>query len=289
MAKLGKIKQMLQSILSQFGQVTTDKGILQYDGEELEVGAGVVLVDEEGNESVAEDGNYFLGEEDGRTVVVENSAIKEIIEPTEEEPAEEPANEEVEAKKNGFKKIKQAFEESYAEKEEKIMNAIRAAGYDGWLTEAGDDYAIVEVWDELTMDYKHYRFSISWSGDDVIVGEFEEVKPAFVPVEEDVAKVSEEVREGEFSEETTEEVAQEIVEEVEEVVEEVANEVPDENAELKAKIEELEALIAELKSRIEALEGAPATEPAEEEFKSKNPLKKTGIQKVDRLIEIMSK
>lgn len=182
MAKLNKIKVMLQNILSQFGQISTDKGILQYDGEELEVGAGVVLVDEEGNESIAEDGKYYLGDQDGRTVVVENSTIKEIIEPVEE-------------------------------------------------------------------------------------------------VEEVV----------EAEDENAEEVAAEIVNEVEEVVEEVAEVVPDENAELKAKIEELEALIAELKSRIEALENAPASEPAEEEFKSKNSFKKTGIQKIDRLVEIMSK
>ena len=182
MAKLNKIKVMLQNILSQFGQISTDKGILQYDGEELEVGAGVVLVDEEGNESIAEDGKYYLGDQDGRTVVVENSTIKEIIEPVEE-------------------------------------------------------------------------------------------------VEEVV----------EAEDENAEEVAAEIVNEVEEVVEEVAEVAPDENAELKAKIEELEALIAELKSRIEALENAPASEPAEEEFKSKNSFKKTGIQKIDRLVEIMSK
>lgn len=184
MAKLSRLKMMLQSMLSQFAQVTTDKGILQYDGEELEVGAGVVLVDEDGNESIAEDGNYYLGDEDGRTVVVENSTIKEIILPTEEEPAES-----------------------------------------------------VEADDED-------------------------------PVEEE---------------------AKEIADEVAEVVEEVAETIPDENAELRAKIEELEALVAELKSRLEALESEPASPSAEEEFRSKNPLKKTGVQKIDRLIDIMSK
>lgn len=184
MAKINKIKIMLQNILNQFGSVTTDKGILQYDGEELEVGVGVVLVDEEGNESVAEDGNYYLGEEDGRTLVVENSAIKEIIVPEEETPAEE---------------------------------------------------TTVEAEDEETV-----------------------------------------------------EVAQEIVDEVAEVVEEVVDEVPDENAQLRTKIEELEALIAELKSRIEALEKEPAADTVTEEFKSKNPLKETGVKKLDRLARIMN-
>lgn len=181
MAKINKIKVMLQNILNQFGSVSTDKGILQYDGEELEVGVGVVLVDEEGNESIAEDGNYYLGEEDGRTLVVENSAIKEIIVP-EETPAEE----------------------------------------------------TIEAEDEDTV-----------------------------------------------------EVAQEIVDEVAEVVEEVVDEVPDENAQLRAKIEELEALIAELKSRIEALEKEPAADTVTEEFKQKNSFKDTGIKKLDRLARMM--
>lgn len=184
MAKLNKIKVMLQNILNQFGSVSTDKGILQYDGEELEVGAGVVLVDEEGNESIAEDGNYYLGEEDGRTIVVENSAIKEIIVPEEETPAEE---------------------------------------------------TTVEAEDEDTVD-----------------------------------------------------VAQEIVDEVQEVVEEVVDEVPDENAQLRTKIEELEALIAELKSRIEALEKEPASDTASEEYKSKNSFRETGNTKLNRLAKIMN-
>lgn len=183
MAKLNRIKMMLQSMLNAFNQVTTDKGILRYDGEELEEGVGVVLVDEEGNESLVEDGQYYLGDEDGRTLVIAGGIIKEIILPKEEEVAEE--------------------------------------------IEAEDENA--------------------------------------------------------------EEVAGEIVDEVAEVVDEVAEVIPDENAELRAKIEELEALIAELKSRIEALEGKPAAEPAEEEYKAKNSFRRTGNQKLDRLAEIMSK
>lgn len=86
MSKINKIKVMLQQMLATFNQVTTDKGILRYDGEEIEVGASVRLVDEEGNESPVEDGNYYLGDEDGRTLVIEGGVIKEIIE-KEEEPA----------------------------------------------------------------------------------------------------------------------------------------------------------------------------------------------------------
>lgn len=75
---LNKIKIALAKLLAEFGNVTTDKGMLQYDGDELEVGVAIVKVDEEGNTSEAEDGEYYLGEEDGRTLVIEGGKVIEI-------------------------------------------------------------------------------------------------------------------------------------------------------------------------------------------------------------------
>lgn len=94
MGKLNKIKMMLQSMLMEFNQVTTDKGILRYEGEEIQVNTTVRLIDEDGNESMPEDGKYYLGEEDGRTLVIENGTITEIIE--REEVVEEPVEAEEE-------------------------------------------------------------------------------------------------------------------------------------------------------------------------------------------------
>lgn len=96
MGKLEKIKLMLQSMIMEFNQVTTDKGILRYDGEEIEVNTTVRLIDEDGNESTPEDGEYYLGEEDGRKLVIENGVIKEIIEREEEQPTEETVEAEIE-------------------------------------------------------------------------------------------------------------------------------------------------------------------------------------------------
>lgn len=283
MSKINKIKLMLQQMLTTFNQVTTDKGILRYDGEEIEVGASVVLVDEEGNESPVEDGEYYLGDEDGRTLVIEGGVIKEIIE-KEEEPAEaETTNEEFKAKQEKFNKVKMVFEESYAEKERQIIEAIRKTGnYDCYLIEAGDDYAVVDEWVEEIMDYKYFRYEISWNEEgEVIVGEKSEVKPAFVPVQEDVEKVAEEVK-TEMSEESNivDDIKDEIEEVVEDVVEDVKDEQPDEAAQ---RIADLEALVEELRTRIKELENAPAAEPASEEFKRVNQLTKTGISKLDKL------
>lgn len=285
MGKLSKVKLMLQSMLMEFNQVTTDKGILRYEGEEIQVNTTVRLIDEDGNESMPEDGNYYLGSEDGRTLVIENGTITEIIEREEEQPVEET---EVNARSQRFQKVKLAFEESYAEKERQIIEAIRKEGYDGYLIEAGDDYAVVEVWIDAEMTYKYNRFQISWDEEgNVIVGEKQEVKPAFVPAEENVPQVSEEVRTEMAEEQPVEEaVVEDIVDEIKEVAEDVVEDANEEKTDDAAqRIADLEALVEELKARIKELESEPAAEPATEEFKKINSYTKTGDAKLDRLAQ----
>jgi hypothetical protein len=77
-----KLKEMLAKIISKFTEVTTDKGILTFDGE-AEIGKDVYLLLESGEVVDAEDGEYKA--EDGKTYVVEGGKIAEIREVTEEE------------------------------------------------------------------------------------------------------------------------------------------------------------------------------------------------------------
>lgn len=105
MSKLGKIKEALKSLLMEFGTVTTDKGVLVWDGEdELVEGMEVRIVDSEGNENKPEDGEYATDDE--KKIVVEDGKVKEIVDlraevsPTEDTPIEEmddenPASEDV--------------------------------------------------------------------------------------------------------------------------------------------------------------------------------------------------
>lgn len=90
--KLNRIKTMLQKALMAFGAISTDKGLLSYasDGELPEIGESVSIVDEEGNETPAADGEYKL--EDETVIVVAEGKVSEIREP--EKPVEEPAQEE---------------------------------------------------------------------------------------------------------------------------------------------------------------------------------------------------
>lgn len=91
MKKFNKIREALSKLIEEtFVRISTDKGVLSYDAEELEVGISVSIVDEEGNESAAPDGEYKL--EDDRILKIEDGKIVEIVEPEVE--VEEPAAEE---------------------------------------------------------------------------------------------------------------------------------------------------------------------------------------------------
>lgn len=97
MSKLEKIRTALQNILAQFARISTDKALIEYDGDELEVGMAVHGIDEEGNSYELENGEYTI--EEGTIYVIEDGKVAEIREvekqePEAEEPAEEPAPEE---------------------------------------------------------------------------------------------------------------------------------------------------------------------------------------------------
>ena len=94
MSKLNKIKEMLQTMLMQFSQLSTDKGLISWDGDgELPaVGDSIVIIDEEGNEVKAESGEYR--DDNGNIIVIEDGVVTEVRE--EEKPEEKPVEKPVE-------------------------------------------------------------------------------------------------------------------------------------------------------------------------------------------------
>lgn len=70
----------LGRILSSFASVTTDKGVLAWDGDEdLKAGDRVYTEDTEGERTPAADGDYTT--EDGKVIVVVDGAVSEIRDP----------------------------------------------------------------------------------------------------------------------------------------------------------------------------------------------------------------
>ena len=81
MSKLSRLKEILaaklQEVEQKFGNVTTDKGVLSWDGEEdLKAGDSVYVVDSEGNRTPAADGDYKT--EDNKVIVVVEGKVSEI-------------------------------------------------------------------------------------------------------------------------------------------------------------------------------------------------------------------
>jgi len=92
--KMSKLKQLLELLVSvKLSNITTDKGVLYWDGEEdLKAGDEVYLVDADDNRIDAENGEYRTS--DGKVIVVENGLVVEIRDDEAEvAPAEEPAEE----------------------------------------------------------------------------------------------------------------------------------------------------------------------------------------------------
>lgn len=256
-----KVKLALRSLLMKCGSIETDKAVLNYDGDELEIGKEV-FVESEGEMIPAEDGEYVAGE---KTYVVADGKVTEI---KEKETVEEEV--EISASKQKFNALKAAYEESYEEKERKIIEAIRSLGFaDSWLVEAGEDFAVVEVWSEESGNYKHTRFDISWNEEgEAVASNPVEVVSEFVPVEDE--KKDEAVVEEQFAEEPAPADEQEDkVEETkstEDKVEDLAIAIGD----IREGVEQLTNAIAAVAKRLDAVEEKisgleePAAEPAEE-------------------------
>ena len=124
--KMSKIKEMIKSILVQLGEVTTDKGILTYDGE---LAKGVEVKNEDGSKPA--DGEYKI--DDDKYIVVKDGFVEEIKEVEEtmaeekpkedkpkadEKPQEKPADEKPkddgEAKPNEVEELKKLVDEHTA-------------------------------------------------------------------------------------------------------------------------------------------------------------------------------
>ena len=99
--KMTKVKGLLARLaraLVEMGNVTTDKGILSWDGEEdLKAGDSVYIEDQDGNRTPAADGDYTTG--DGKVIVVVSGKVSEIKDDAAQvAPQQEPAAAAEEAK-----------------------------------------------------------------------------------------------------------------------------------------------------------------------------------------------
>ena len=146
--------------------------------------------------------------------------------------------------------MKEAFEESFDEKMQKIREAIYAVRGDNeewYLAEAGEDYAVIVAWEE---DGEHfYRYAIKWNEDgSAEASDPEEVKPMFVPMD-------------------------------------YKSPWEDGNAE---EMDALRKENESLKAEVAKLKATPAAKPAHKEVVSAGKMEKTGIKGFDRLSQLVN-
>ena len=270
--KLTNIKTALAKILAQFERISTDKGLLSFDGEELEVGMSVSLVDEEGNESKPEDGEYAT--EEGIVYVIADGKVSDIKELPKEDTTGDDVQPEDVTEEESFSLIhRMAVKfESFLEKEDKIRAALANKGIEGWLVDAGDDFVVVGVWKEDAMQDTFWKYAVSWDENgDAVIGEGEEVKSAFVPVEEEIEKTP----------------VEENFEEEEDKDQKITN-LEAEVARLEEELGAARERISELEAENEELKNKPAAEPAKDEFAKINKTENTGNKRIDNLNRILN-
>lgn len=208
-----------------FGSVSTDNGILRWEGDEpLKEGDAVKLVDEDGNESDAADGIYKT---ETHSITVADGKVSEI----EDIDNDDTVQDEEKKEQSPFAAMAAKLSASFDDKYHAIYKALADKGVDGYILEAGDDFAIVEVYTED--GYKYFRYGVSFSEDgyECTLGEGAEVFPTWVTAEERA-------------------------------------ELEGKAAEQAAALEAAQQEMAAVKAELAALKGAPAAEPAHEQFKA---------------------
>ena len=268
--KLTKLKLALQKLLVEYTALTTDKGILYFEEDEIKQDIQVYLEDENGDKQVAESGVY---ETETQTITIEAGRVKEIIEKT----TDEEMTDEKTKKKEAFEAQKMNFEATYQEIQKNIYNALDKAHIYCYIVENTNEYVIVSVWDEAEGTDKLFKYNITVDEDGkVTLGEGYEVKIEYV------AKMEEQTPAPTPTDEPiTEPTPDPTPEPNPAPVDEPADPQPTEKeTELANEIEALKAKIAELESK-------PAANPPTEDFENiKHTFDtKTGNKGLDRLAE----
>ena len=87
MSKLSKIKAELAKLLLKHSVISTDKAVIEYDGEKLTEGVEVYSTDENGEKVAVADGEYKT--EDNKVITVKDGKVESIVEVEETVEAEE--------------------------------------------------------------------------------------------------------------------------------------------------------------------------------------------------------
>ena len=251
--KLNKIKLALSKLLEvQMSYITTDKGILYFEGENPKVDQEVWLKDENEENLTPEAGTYVSETQEFK---IEGGRIAEISD--------------IDINKQKFSMHKEEMAATYQEIERKLVDLMWELGYDCYLIENNSEYAIFNVWGEFGEMYLRLDITVDPETGDILslsnptemvrtyVEKFEEqVEPAAVEPEPVVEPESEPV------------------------VEPEPEPAVDKDKLLAEALETIEAL----RKQVADLQAQPMAKSPSEEFENVKKLEKTGDERVDTLL-----
>jgi hypothetical protein len=261
MKKLEKIKAALQKLIEvEMSYITTDKGILYFEGEDPKVDLQVWLKDENEENQTPESGLYMT---DTHKYTIEGGrfSLIEEIERTEKEK---------------FSMHKTEMSATYQEIERKLVDLMWELGYDCYLIENNSEYAIFNVWGENGEMYLRLDITVDEeTGDILSLSNPTEMELKYVEKFEEQVEPTTEVVEEPIEEPTT--VEPEPVATEEPVVEPEPVDKDKLLSEALAKIEDLTKELEEIKSK-------PSAKSPSEEFETVKLLEKTGDERIDNLL-----
>ena len=254
--KLNKIKLALSKLLEvQMSYITTDKGILYFEGENLKVDQQVWLKDENEENLTPEAGTYVS---DTQEFKVEGGRIAEISD--------------IDINKQKFSMHKEEMAATYQEIERKLVDLMWELGYDCYLIENNSEYAIFNVWGEFGEIYLRLDITVDQETGDILSlsNPTEMVRTYVEKFEEQVEPAAVE----------PEPVVEPATEEPEPVVEPEPEPAVDKDKLLAEALETIEAL----RKQVADLQAQPMAKSPAEEFENVKKLEKTGDERVDTLL-----
>ena len=313
----------LAAMLVEMGNVSTDKGVLAWDGDEdLKAGDAVFIEDADGNRTAAADGNYTTG--DGKVIVVADGKVSEIKDSEAEVAPADPAPTEGEDEAKTINTDKGVL--SYVG-ELAVGTEVNITNEDGSVAPAPDgeytaeDGSTIVVAEGKVAEIK--EAAAPADPEPVVENKFQRIAQAFQETYNDkmmalvaaiealgfswpwLVEAGDEFVIASIYTDNGEEVYYRfnIVEWKEDgsvVLENGVKVVPafvtpeeKEKAEeefntIKAAKESAEAKVVELTAQVETLKKTPAAKPAHETFEASNTPSKTGNKGLDRLSRIVS-
>ena len=265
--KLNKIKLALSKLLEvEMSYITTDKGILYFEGEGPKVDQQVWLKDENEENLTPESGTYVSEKQEFK---IECGRITKISD--------------IDINKQKFSLHKEEMAATYQEIERKLSDLMWNLGYDCYLIENNSEYAIFNVWGENGETYLRLDITVDpETGDILSLSNPTEMVRTYVEKFEEQVEPQPVVEPEPTVEPTVEEP---VVEPEPELVVEPTNEPTVEPAVDKDKLlsEALET-IESLRKQVADLQAQPMAKSPAEEFENVKKLEKTGDERVDTLL-----